>query len=128
MILLIVLIVLIAVVVVIILCVNDNSSITSIDDKNISPIAKYEEYPTLHSRCSNSCGGDLICDITAKRCKKQVHGDCAMDVDCGDGLVCRNWKCSYENNDANITFNDNTPEKKKDKSVRWKSTNETFYI
>lgn len=54
-----------------------------------------EHVPTLHSKCdiNQHCGGDLICNKNCKRCKKQLGGDCSMDIDCDEGLKCHDWKC-----------------------------------
>lgn len=55
--------------------------------------------PTMYARChvdltgSNSCGGDLICDLNCRRCKKRIGGNCATDSDCISGLHCHEWKC-----------------------------------
>lgn len=52
-------------------------------------------YPTIHAYCQSdsACGGDLICDINCKRCKKKFGGNCSSNVDCEFGLDCYNWKC-----------------------------------
>lgn len=55
----------------------------------------FHEYPTIHAHCSSAdvCGGDLVCDIASRRCKKMEGGDCAQDVDCAKGLQCVEWHC-----------------------------------
>lgn len=56
--------------------------------------------PTIHATCKDGvpCGGDLVCDINCKRCKKQIGGNCAHDVDCETGLRCYHWKCINSQN------------------------------
>ncbi|CAH6420589.1 Hypothetical protein HVR_LOCUS1230 [uncultured virus] len=75
---------------------NTNSSIT-------------DEFATIHAHChkDTSCGGDLTCDVTCHRCKKQVGGDCSGDVDCQTGLHCHNWKCTDPSH--NLDFPKNSP-------------------
>jgi hypothetical protein len=69
-----------------------NSGIT-LDD---SDTLNFHEYPTIHSRCSqiDVCGGDLVCDVASRRCKKAEGGACAQNVDCVKGLQCVEWICT----------------------------------
>lgn len=79
-------------------------------------------YPTIHNRCTaeSTCGGDLVCDLKTKRCKKSLGGDCSTSVDCETGLVCYNWTCVHDSIEWNNDHNDNDKSKsKKKKSVKW---------
>lgn len=92
------------------------------------------EIPTIHSRCDGKCGGDLICDKTCSRCKKEIGGDCSSNVDCRTGLVCHQWKClpyhpSFsisQSQESSNTESRNVSEQ--DKHIRWNESNETFVI
>lgn len=74
---------------------------------NSKPINEIEEYPTIHSECSNrsTCGGDLVCDSSCNKCRKPLGSTCAADVDCEKGLMCKNWVCSKNNkSDKSVKF------------------------
>lgn len=74
---------------------------SSVDDKlnTHEDVVIDPSIPTMHSRCRTDvpCGGDLICDLNCRRCKKRVGGDCATDTDCESGLHCYDWKCTMDN-------------------------------
>jgi hypothetical protein len=79
---------------------SNTSNISDISNKTIGFTGSYDHdsiaIPTIHSRCNQNspCGGDLVCDLNCKRCKKKINGDCSADIDCESGLRCHNWKCS----------------------------------
>lgn len=93
------------------LTTSDNTQI-----KNTNKKESVIEENIIHSRCNGSCSGDLTCDLHSKRCKKQLGGDCAMDVDCQTGLYCNNWKCSNEKPFHNLSTEFKA---KTDKKVHW---------
>lgn len=80
-----------------------------------------EFHPTIHARCQSSltCGGDMICDLNCHRCRKQLGGDCANDVDCEFGLRCRNWKCGQDDPESSKTIEPAKVTKTPGKTVRW---------
>lgn len=85
-------------------------------------------YPTIHSTCgeNTTCGGDLVCDISSRRCKKKEGGDCAENIDCDYNLHCFNWKCV--SNPTTVDYIDDTvsSEKKHEqlKNVHWNTKND----
>lgn len=114
-------------------CLYNNSSHT-VDSKDIShTFTDLPYYPTIHSQCPNnhSCGGDLICDTTCHRCKMKLGGDCAINTDCENGLICHDWKCSDPKVNVKETINEDSDELNNQsikKNVHWNDNNEIFYI
>jgi hypothetical protein len=80
------------------------------------------EFPTMYAKCGNGnfCGGDLVCDVSSRRCKRTKGSDCASNVDCESNLRCVNWVCVAPNTPVFPTASTAQPTKsKKGKSVRW---------
>lgn len=90
------LLIIVIIVLVVVWCISDTPHPDVPQEPNISESLNFHEYPTIHSRCGTSdvCGGDLVCDVSSRRCKKTEGGNCAQDVDCAHGLHCVNWICS----------------------------------
>jgi len=102
---------------------------------NSEDISHDQEFPlpTIHNRCDidKPCGGDLVCDLKCKRCRKSLNGDCSSDIDCDSGLRCFNWKCSpiQKINSSNNESSDLIKQKKSNKFVRWNDeNNQTHYF
>lgn len=109
---------------------------------NITVNTSSDDY-IIHSKCDGICNGDLICDLSSRRCKNPLGSPCSTNVDCVTGLQCIDWICSNNSSDFNTNsmslsnnssdFNTqiddkNIPKSLVEKTVTWKETNEIFYI
>lgn len=113
---------------------TNNTSSDRIDPNSDDAI----NYPTMHARCrsNSSCGGDLICDLNCRRCRKKLGGDCSSDIDCESGLHCYDWKCIPNPNFHPVINTSNLPPDNSDlnqnldtKEVHWDDNqNITYYI
>lgn len=101
--------------------VSSQNNISHQEEEEITP-------PTMHAKCytNHGCGGDLTCDVVCSRCKKKIGGNCASDVDCETGLVCRSWKCS--DNLDNLTDNTIMSVKHSNKHIQWANNDEIYPI
>ena len=52
--------------------------------------------PTIHSHCTTTCGGHLICDPLCHRCRATLNTPCSSTIDCQSGLHCINYRCIQE--------------------------------
>jgi hypothetical protein len=75
----------------------------------------------LYSRCDEEggCQNGLTCDQECGRCKNTLGRPCALDSDCQQGLVCRQWVCV----DDSFTPTEDPPvppkPPKSGKKIRW---------